>query len=315
MPFGGLLVAGISGATSILGGLLGSSASSRAAKIQEENAQKVAGMATAAGTSAQADVSNAKANLKDIYGQESSNLQPYLAAGKQGITTLADLLKPGGQLTQQFQFDSSKIAQDPGYQFQLQQGQEALQRSAAARGQALGGGTMKSLLGYAQGLAGTEFQNAYNRSLTTFQTNRNNTLQSLGLLTGFGQTATGQFNNAGQNYGGQFLGGAEAQGQFGLSAADIAGRALTGGANASAAGQVGQANSWNSALGGISNAGQYYNLSQILGQNGGGGYQYNPTTFVPPNASNSSAMAPVNTALPPPPSINNYLGQGGGPVF
>jgi hypothetical protein len=55
------------------------------------------------------------------------------------------------------------VQADPGFQFRLQQGTEALENSAAARGGLLSGDTGKALQGYAQGLASDETQNAYNR--------------------------------------------------------------------------------------------------------------------------------------------------------
>jgi hypothetical protein len=58
------------------------------------------------------------------------------------------------------------MAADPGYQFRLQQGEQAIMRSAAARGGRLGGGTLQALLAHGQGLASQEYGNAFNRALT-----------------------------------------------------------------------------------------------------------------------------------------------------
>jgi len=59
---------------------------------------------------------------------------------------------------------------DPGYQFRLQQGEKALQASAAARGNLLTGDTAKAIQGYGQDYASNEFQNLWNRALTQNQT-------------------------------------------------------------------------------------------------------------------------------------------------
>jgi hypothetical protein len=59
---------------------------------------------------------------------------------------------------------------DPGYQARLALGQQGLERSAAARGTLLTGGTLKDLNQYAQDYASNEFQNVYNRDLQTYQT-------------------------------------------------------------------------------------------------------------------------------------------------
>lgn len=54
---------------------------------------------------------------------------------------------------------------DPGYRFRLQQGLDAVQRSAAAGGKVLSGQTLKALNDYAQGTAAQGYQDAYNRAL------------------------------------------------------------------------------------------------------------------------------------------------------
>lgn len=73
----------------------------------------------------------------------------------------------------------------PGYQFRLNQGLQAIERSASARGNRLGGATMKALNDYAQGSASDEFQRYVGG------------LQS---LAGVGQSATGSIAQAGQQY-------------------------------------------------------------------------------------------------------------------
>lgn len=73
----------------------------------------------------------------------------------------------------------------PGYLFRLQQGQKAIERSAAARGGLYSGATMKAVDANAQGIASDEFSNYVAR------------LQS---LAGVGQSATGSTAAAGQNY-------------------------------------------------------------------------------------------------------------------
>lgn len=51
----------------------------------------------------------------------------------------------------------------PGYQFQLQQGLQSVNNSAAAKGSLMSGRTMKELNNYAQGVASTGFTDAWNR--------------------------------------------------------------------------------------------------------------------------------------------------------
>lgn len=73
----------------------------------------------------------------------------------------------------------------PSYQFRLDEGMKAIQRSAAARGGLNTGATMKSINNFAQGTASTEFDNYANR---------------IAALAGVGQSATGATAQAGQNY-------------------------------------------------------------------------------------------------------------------
>jgi hypothetical protein len=67
---------------------------------------------------------------------------------------------------ERYQADSwslDNLAQDPGYQFRLKQGQEAITSAAGAGGNRLSGGTLKALAEYGQGLASEEAGKAYDR--------------------------------------------------------------------------------------------------------------------------------------------------------
>ena len=63
-----------------------------------------------------------------------------------------------------FTFKPPDVTDDPGYQFRLRQGQEALDASAAARGGLGSGAQQKALLEYGQDLGSQEYQAAYGRS-------------------------------------------------------------------------------------------------------------------------------------------------------
>lgn len=60
------------------------------------------------------------------------------------------------------------LTTDPGYQFRLQQGTQALDRGFAAGGTLLNGGTAKALARYNQDYASTELGKANDRALQTF---------------------------------------------------------------------------------------------------------------------------------------------------
>jgi|ERR1700722_6654440 len=339
--------AGVSAGGSLLGGLFSSKAAKSAAATQEKNAQNVAGLATTAATNAQTgvtDAANTGANsiagattagqnnvaeavtganstLQNYLNTQLAGYQPYQQTGTQSLAGLQQLTGPNGPLSQQFSAPTTAQLNDPnnpmsaGYQFTLQQGQQALARSAAAQGNLFSTGTAKSLANYTTGTANQYYQNAYNNALTTFNTNRQGTLSQIaGLqsLAGLGSTATqGASAAIGQNAGlqssntlsggeyganlglsgteagaGMTLAGAQSAGQFGLQGATIAGQALTGGANAQAAGTQGAANAWVNALQNGSNAFTQYSTLNALFPNGvpngslagAGGYS-NPNSY------------------------------------
>ena len=62
-------------------------------------------------------------------------------------------------------------ANDPGYSARLREGQKAIERSAAAKGTLVTGGTLKDLSNYAQDYAANEYQNVYNRAFQDYSTN------------------------------------------------------------------------------------------------------------------------------------------------
>lgn len=60
----------------------------------------------------------------------------------------------------------------PGYQFGLQQGQDALLNAAARMGVARGGGTLKDLFNFTNTAAEQNYGNVFNQELTGYTTNR-----------------------------------------------------------------------------------------------------------------------------------------------
>ena len=198
------------------------------------------------------------------YGQ--GLYSPYLYAGQQGVGTLSQALSPSGSLSQgwtgQFQAPTAEqAAQTPGYQFALQQGQNAIQSSAAAKGNLLSGGTQKALDQYSQGLASTNYQQTYNNAFQNyqqnygqFQQNQANQYQRLMGLTGIGTGATSGATGLAQ-------GGANAIGS--LYSGDTSNRL-------SLANTVG--NIYGQNTGALQNYAN--NISNLWGQNTGAAQQY-----------------------------------------
>lgn len=139
----------------------------------------------------------ARQGYEDVMGQTreaNAYLNPYADTGRESLVTLSQLAQsPEERFAFQFSQD------DPSYQFRLAEGQKALERSAAARGTLLGGGTLKALTNYGQNAASQEYQSAFNRALSSFGANQSARQQRLGTLSslaGMGATAAGQM---GQN--------------------------------------------------------------------------------------------------------------------
>ena len=120
---------------------------------------------------------------------------------------------------------------DPGYQFRLKEGMQGLERSAAARGGLLSGGTLKGIQRYGQDMASQEYTNAFNR----YQAERTGTLNPFQAMAGQGQSTANTLTNLGMNYANQ------------------AGEAYMGAGNARASGYVGQGNAINQGISGLSN--------------------------------------------------------------
>ena len=178
---------------------------------------------------------------REQFDQIRNDLAPWRDAGKNALAEL--------QRTRYTPFTKDQFQADPGYQFRLDQGLKAIERSAAARGGLMSGNTERALINYGQQLDSQEFQNAFNRYNTEF----GNRLNPILAQTGFGPVALGQMGAAGQNFannaGAMTMGGANA----------LAG-GVTGAANARLSGYVGGANALTNALGTYLN----YNQNQSL---------------------------------------------------
>jgi len=229
----------VGGVTSLASGYMASQASKNAANTQANAAN------------------NATQLQQNIYNQNQANLNPYMTQGKTALNTLnTDLANGilGGSFTGQDYLNNK----DPGYEFQLQQGQQALQNSQAAQDGIMSGSALKGLSTFNQGLASTGYQNAYNRWLAT----QNNTYNQLSSLAGLGENAAAGAGNTGAAIGNGMA------------------NTITGAGNAQAAGQIGQANAISN---GLSNLAGYYaigNMSPSSGINPGiGGLGSNSSAF------------------------------------
>lgn len=129
-----------------------------------------------------------------------------------------------GSLNKKFSF--SDFQQDPGYQFRLDEGQKALDRSAAARGGMFSGAAYKAGERYAQDYASGEFGKASDR----YVNNQNQTYNQLAGLASIGQNAANNTvnsnTNAANNVTNTMVGNANVQGANAVAQGNAIGTGL-----------------------------------------------------------------------------------------
>jgi len=162
---------------------------------------------------------------------------------------------------------------DPGTQFRIQQGLDAMNATAAARGGLISGNALKAGQDYGQAQGSQEYQNAFNRYLKSYDAGVNQAnvgYNRVASIAGVGQTAANNLSTA--------------AGQYGVNAGNLAsatgtaqGNALLAGGNARASAYQGFGTAAGQALGGV------YNYMNGLG-GGNGGASYNGPDY----GSNSS---------------------------
>jgi hypothetical protein len=224
----------VAGAT-VVGSLIGAKASKSAASTQAAAAGKASDL------------------QREIFEQTRADQEPWRQAG---VNALGVMQSTAGNVPAAFKFGDYEFKADPGYGFRFSEGQKALERNAAARGGFMSGAALKAATRFGQEMGSQEYGNAYNRALTSYNTDvaRENQLYNRQAgLAGIGQTATNLVGTAGQNY------------------ATNVGNLMTGAGAAQAAGQVGVANALTSGMGTYLNYTQNNALLNAL-RGGYGGY-------------------------------------------
>lgn len=151
------------------------------------------------------------------YDQTREDYAPYRQAGYNALTQLAgDINAP---------VTAAEVMSDPGYQFGLDQGQQALDRKIAASGGRISGASLKAASRYGTDYASTGYNAAYQR--------RQDRLNRLAAIAGIGQTATGGSAAAGAAASGNISSALQSQG------------------DASAAARLAQGNIWGNAVNSI----------------------------------------------------------------
>jgi len=228
----------ITGGAAIAGGYLASRGAQKGAQIQADAAQQ-------------------SVNLqRQMFDTTNTQQAPYRSAGYNALNQIGQLgsgtygmYGPNGEdigtgtgtgyLTRQFSPEDFKAGIDPSYNFRLQQGNMATANMANRAGGLIGGNALTGINDYAQGMASTEYGNAFNR----FNTQRSNIYNNLASIAGLGQTSLGQTTNAS------------------VAAGSNIGNAISNVGTALGSGQVAQ---YNALGGGLAGAGSSYMLSQLL---------------------------------------------------
>jgi hypothetical protein len=191
----------------------------------------------------------AQGAITGAYDKAQGYQQPYLQAGQEGLKRMmsgdfntqvpGEAQMPGEYQPGQFNYNQY---QDPGTQFRMQQGTEAINTAAGGQGSRLSGATLKALAKFGQNLGSQEYGAAYgrfnqdqNRNLQGYQTNlgRANDIwgqnkdiytmgnqqqtQRYGRATDLGQMGQGAANNMSDMataYGGDLAGLYGVQGQI-----------------------------------------------------------------------------------------------------
>ena len=267
---------------SVISSVLGSNASQSAASTQANASVQAAGMQ-------QATTEQQLAQQQAMYNQNVARMQPWVNQGTAANATLADLLGTSGNtsasgygsLVGQPTLAQLQTQMAPNYQFMLNQGEQALQSSAAASGGLLTGQGLKDINNYAQNTAQSGLQQAYNN----YVTNQTNTYNRLSGLSSLGQNSAAGVGNQGVQTGSNIANTAMA----GTSAVN---NYLTGGAAATAAGAIGSANAVTGSLNsGLNN---YLTLNYLNGLNGGGVQSQASNTYNQPSVVNSAPAASGN---------------------
>lgn len=174
----------------------------------------------------------ANTTINTAKDQNISALQPIADTGISGLNNLAMRLGVGGDSTDPLYgsllkpFTGADLENTPGYQFQLDQGQQGLNNIASSAGNYLSGANLKAASQYNQDYAGTAFQAGYNRDAA----DKSRVNDFLGSIANLGVNTTNNIANVRTNAASQVANNQIGQG------------------NAQAAGIIGQANAWDSVI-------------------------------------------------------------------
>lgn len=193
-----------------------------------------------------------------VYNDSRDRLQPWVATGQMAETMLGNWLTIPGGGTTPFSMTADQLAQTPGYQFNLAQGEKAVTNSNAARGLGTSGNALKEAATYASGLA----QNTYGQQYAMYQDNLNQVYNRLMGVATSGQNAATSVGNVGAGLASNAMNG-------GVQTGQNIGNNMIGAGNAQAAAIMGPTNAVAS---GANSFGNYSMTNSLIkGMYGSGG--------------------------------------------
>ena len=193
-------------ASAVVGGILSAGSAAYGAR-QAGKASKAQVEAGNAASALEKESADKQLELqKQIWEKQQADQLPYLQQGQSAIGKLGSLM--GGDDPFEAYLQKSGLSggldsylgkkglaggqfnqNNPQYQFLLKQGQQALDRSAAARGMGYSGAQMKAAQQYGQDLASQQYDNEYNRAAKEYFNKYDQARGQLGL--GLGQIGAG----------------------------------------------------------------------------------------------------------------------------
>jgi hypothetical protein len=261
--------------TGIIGGVQGASAAHNAANAQVNGYNQsaadlwkqvaaanpiLANNANYWGDAVKSTASSGATGLNNAMWGGNQQLAPFTSNGWTASNNLSNLTGAGFN----FNPSMSTLESTPGYQFALQEGQKAIDSSMSARGLGDSGAALKAGANYAEGLASTTYQNAFNNALSTYNSNVNSLLPQANMGLTASNLVAGNLMNAARYSGDINMAGTQYAGNAQISAGNNIANNLTnfgvyqgnGAANSGAAianGDLNAANAWNGTLSGIGN--------------------------------------------------------------
>ncbi len=208
----------------------------KAAKAQAAAAHEANDASTAA-------TDLAREENKRQYDLNRADIMPTIERGNAAGNRLQEMMGLGGDKESQgygslmSRFTGADVANEPGYQFGLQQGQRGLDNSMAARGGYYSGAQLKAASRYNSDYAGTKFNDAYNR----YNNDQTNSFNRLSGIAGSGQQATSYIGSQGANTTGQ-------NGMMSVNNGQYVGNNLMGAGNARASAYLSQGNTWGNTI-------------------------------------------------------------------